>query len=51
MPFPFVFCFFFFLLMAVAWEFADLTVSNSSLYEDFFHCFAFVGGLSVVAVG
>ena len=50
MPFPFVFRFFFF-LMVVAWDFADLTVSSSSLYEDFFHCFSFGGSLSTIAAG
>ena len=32
-------------LMAVAFDFADLTFSSRRLYEDFFCCFAFVSGL------
>ena len=48
MPFLFVFRFFLF-LMAVPSDFADLTISSSSLYGDFFHCFAFGGSLSTLA--
>ena len=47
-PFPFIFRFFFF-LMSVAQDFANWTVSSSSLYRDFFCCFALGGSLFTVA--
>ena len=50
MSFWFIFSFFFF-LMAMAWDSADLIISNSSLCEDFCCCFAFGGGPSIIAIG
>ena len=47
MPFPIVFRFLLFLI-ADPLNIADLTFSSRRLYEDFFHCFAFVGGLLTI---